>query len=50
MISPIPNSESTICYDDFFNWQTKKKTVLDQLEACFLFQLLKLRKIHRKNS
>ena len=36
----------TNIYDDFFfNFQTeKKKTVLDQFDFCFLFQLLKLRK------
>ena len=37
-----------IYYDFFFNWQTEKKNVLDQSEVCFLFQLLKLRKIKEK--
>ena len=32
MVSPISNSESTIC----FNWQTEKKPVMDQEEVCFL--------------
>ena len=54
IVSPILNSESTNFfheylfnashYDIFFNWQTKK-TVLDKQEVCFLFQLLKLRKV-----
>ena len=44
----------TNIYDDFFfNFQTeKKKTVLDQFDFCFLFQLLKLWKNswkHRMN-
>ena len=34
-----------IDYDLFFNVQNEKKTVLDQYEVCFIFQLLKLRKI-----
>ena len=36
-------------YDFFFNLETEKKTVLDQQEVSFLFQLLKLRKFRRKN-
>ena len=41
MFSPILNSESTyICYDFFFNWQTKKKTCFGPVR--FFFQLLKL--------
>ena len=32
-------------YDFFFNWQTEKKTILDQWEIWFLFRLLKPRKI-----
>ena len=46
----LPIFLTYFCSDFFFNWQTeKKKTVLDQSEICFLFQLLKLRTIHGTN-
>ena len=31
-MSNLPTFLTNICYDFFFNWQTEKKTVLDQQE------------------
>ena len=50
MVSPISNSESTnICLISLSTGKLRKKNILDQKEVCFIFQLLKLGKIHWKN-
>jgi hypothetical protein len=46
--SRIPNLLWFIIYACFLTGKLKKKNYLDQYEVCFLFQLLKLRKIREK--
>ena len=54
IVSPMSNSESTnlltnICYDFLLNGKLRKNSVLDEQKICFLFQVLKLRKIRETN-